>query len=62
MTEVSPIKSGTEAATSEPNVIRSRISVIGIDSMPALARSSLIVLLTAFLELAAPICSTARSG
>ena len=61
-TALSPIHSGTPAATRVPNVIVRRISVTGRESSPALARSSVMVSLTALLALALPNCSTARSG
>ena len=62
ITEVSPISSGTPAATSEPKVIVRMISVIGSESIPAFARSSVIVSLIALLALAPPNCSITRSG
>jgi hypothetical protein len=62
ITELSPIHSGTDAATSEPKKITRRRRVTGIESIPAFARSSVICLLTALLALASPISSTARSG
>src|SRR5829696_1236817 len=51
MTPLRPIHSGTPAATSVPNVIRSRIRVTGSESRPALVRSSAIVSLTAWVAL-----------
>jgi hypothetical protein len=47
ITDVIPISSGTPAATRVPNVMMRMISVIGIESRPALLRSSLIVSLMA---------------
>ena len=61
-TEVSPISSGTPAATSEPKVIVRMISVIGSDSIPALPMSPVIVSLIAFSALAPPNCSITISG
>ena len=62
ITEVSPISSGTPAATSEPKVIMRMIRVIGSESIPAFPRSSLIVSLIALLALAPPNCSTTHVG
>ena len=62
ITDVRPISSGRPAATSVPNVMMRMISVIGMDSIPAFARSSLMTLLMALLALAPPTCSMARSG
>ena len=45
-----------------PNAKIRMISVIGIESSPALARSSLTVSLTALLALASPNCSISRLG
>ena len=57
-----PINSGMPAATSEPKVIVRMIRVIGSESSPALAMSSLIVSLIALLALAPPNCSITMSG
>jgi hypothetical protein len=61
-TAVIPISSGSPAATSVPNVMVRMISVIGSESCPAFARSSVMVSFTALLPLAPPNCSTSRPG
>ena len=50
------------AATSAPNATTRISSVIGSDSVRALAKSSLKLLFSAFVELASPACSIRSSG
>ena len=62
ITEVSPISSGTPAATSVPKVMVRMISVTGRESIPAFARSSWMVSSIALSALAPPNCSMSRFG